>query len=232
MIDLYYWTSANAQKILLFLEELSLPFNIVPVNVGAGEQYLPEFVKVSPNSKIPVIVDHEPEGGGDPIVIFESGAILLYLAEKTGHFLATDTRTRFATLQWLFWQVGGLGPIGGQAVHFRNFAPEPIEYALKRYGNENLRLIGVLDRQLQDRDFIVGEYSIADMACYPWIVAHDRRKQLDFEPFPNLTRWFESIRARPATERAYEWPTRILGGPLPKGQADLTPEQRKILFGG
>jgi GST-like protein len=231
MIDLYYWTSANAQKIVMFLEETGIDFRIVPLNVTAGEQFSPEFKKVSPNSKIPAIIDHKPAAGGEPITIFESGAILWYLAEKTGQFLFKDWRLRMETLQWLFWQVGGLGPIGGQFVHFRNYAPHPIEYALKRYGDENLRLIGVLDHQLEGKDFIVGDYSIADMACFPWIFAHNRRQQLDFSPFPNLDRWFQAIRDRPATGRAYDWMTKVQGGPVPKDHGGLTPEARKILFG-
>ena len=231
MIDIYYWVSANAQKVLIFLEETGLDYNIIPVNVALGEQYSAAFSARFPNSKIPAIVDHDPRGGGAPIEIFESGAILLYLAEKTGLFLSSDERERFDTLQWLFWQVGGLGPIGGKAVHFRNFAPEPVEYALKRYGDENERLLGVLNGRLAGRDFITETYSIADMACYPWIVAHARRDQIDFGSYPDLLRWYEAIRSRPATVRAYAQIEKVLGGPLPKGITDISPEQRQVLLG-
>jgi GST-like protein len=231
MIDLYYWTSANAQKVAMFLEETGTDYRVVPLNVSEGEQYSPEFVKIAPNSKIPVIVDHDPVDGGEPIRVFESGAILLYLAEKTGRFLPQDLRSRIEILQWLFWQVGGLGPIGGQAVHFRNYAPYPIEYALKRYGNENDRLLGVLNGQLAGRPFILGEYSIADMACFPWVYSHNRRQQIDFSPLPELKRWFDSINDRPATERAYALMMKVAGGYVVKNQGDMTVEARRILFG-
>ena len=231
MIDIYYWTSPNAQKVMLFLEESGHPFRIVPLNVTLGEQYQAEFVKIAPNSRIPVIVDDDPRGGGEPVVIFESGAILLYLAEKTNKFLSKDWRVRIATLQWVFWQVGGLGPIGGQCVHFKNYAPYPVDYAITRFETEHLRLIGVLDGQLADKDYICCDYSIADMACYPWIAAHVRRQQLDFGDFPNLARWYEQIRNRPATERAYAWISEISKGLYVKNHGELSVDARKILFG-
>jgi len=202
MIDLYYWTTPNGHKITLFLEEMGLPYTIHPVNLGRGDQFKPEFLAISPNNRIPAIVDHAPAGGGTPLSVFESGAILLYLAEKTGKFLPPDLRGRFEVLEWLFWQVGGLGPMAGQNHHFRQYAPEKIAYAIDRYVHETGRLYAVLNKQLKDRPFIAGDYSIADMASYPWIVSHDNQGQR-LEDFPNLKRWFEQIRDRPATRRAY-----------------------------
>lgn len=204
MIDLYYWSTPNGHKITLFLEEAGLPYAIHPINIGTGEQFRPDFLRIAPNNRIPAIVDHDPADGGAPISIFESGAILLYLAEKTGSFLSTDIRVRTETLQWLFWQMGGLGPMAGQNHHFGTFAPVKIEYAIDRYVKETARLYGVLDRRLENRDFIAGNaYSIADMACYPWIVPHERQRQ-DLNDFPNLKRWFDSIAQRDATRRAYD----------------------------
>ncbi|MGE7957663.1 glutathione binding-like protein [Pseudomonas sp. NPDC089530] len=203
MIDLYYWTTPNGHKISLFLEETGLPYTVHPVNIGQGEQFKPEFLKIAPNNRIPAIVDHQPVDGGAPLSLFESGAILLYLAEKTGRFLPKDLRGRQEALQWLFWQMGGLGPMAGQNHHFSRFAPEKIPYAIKRYVDETARLYGVLDRRLADRDFVAGnEYSIADMAIYPWIVSHQWQSQ-NLEDFPHLQRWFNRILDRPATARAY-----------------------------
>lgn len=203
MIDLYYWTTPNGHKISLFLEEAGLPYNLHPVNISQGEQFKPEFLKIAPNNRIPAIVDQQPDDGGTPLSLFESGAILLYLAEKTGKFLPTDLRGRQEALQWLFWQMGGLGPMAGQNHHFSRFAPEKIPYAIKRYVDETARLYGVLDRRLADREFVAGQdYSIADMAIYPWIVSHQWQGQ-HLEDFPNVQRWFNRIKARPATERAY-----------------------------
>src|SRR3978361_2059828 len=168
MIDLHYWPTPNGHKITIFLEETGLPYEIFPVNIGTGEQFIPEFLKIAPNNRMPAIVDHEPAGGGAPVSLFESGAILLYLAEKTGRFIPTDLRGRAEVLQWLFWQMGGLGPMLGQNHHFSQYAPEKIPYAINRYVNETNRLYGVLDRRLADRDFVAGaDYTIADMACYP-----------------------------------------------------------------
>jgi GSH-dependent disulfide-bond oxidoreductase len=201
MIDLYYWTTPNGNKITIFLEEVGLPYNIIPVNIMAGEQFKEEFLKISPNNRIPAIVDHEPVNGGAPISVFESGAILLYLAEKTGKLIPQDVRVE--VLKWLFWQMGGLGPMAGQNHHFSEYAPEKIDYAINRYVKETGRLYGVLDKRLADREFVAGDYSIADIASYPWIVPYKRQSQ-NLEDFPNLKRWFETIKARPATIRAYE----------------------------
>jgi GST-like protein len=203
MIELYYWTTPNGHKITMFLEEADLPYTIVPINIGKGDQFKPEFLKIAPNNRIPAIVDHEPAGGGEPISVFESGAILLYLAEKTGKLISSDLRDRVATLEWLFWQMGGLGPMAGQNHHFGQYAPEKIPYAINRYVNETGRLYAVLDKQLTDREFVAGSYSIADIAMYPWIVPYERQGQ-KLTDFPNLNRWFEAIQARPATIRAYE----------------------------
>lgn len=204
MIDLYYWTTPNGHKVSLFLEEAGLPYEVHPINIGQGDQFKPDFLKIAPNNRIPAIVDHNPGDGGAPISLFESGAILLYLAEKTGQFIAQDLRGRQETLQWLFWQMGGLGPMAGQNHHFSQFAPEKIPYAIKRYVDETARLYGVLDRRLADRAFVAGEdYSIADMAIYPWIVSHKWQSQR-LEDFPHVQRWFNSIKERPATVRAYE----------------------------
>lgn len=203
MIDLYYWTTPNGHKITLFLEETGLPYNIKTINIAQGEQFAPEFLKISPNNRIPAIVDHDPQDNKGPLSVFESGAILLYLAQKTGKFLSEDFRVRQETLQWLFWQMGGLGPMAGQNHHFGNFAPEKIPYAIERYVNETARLYGVLNKHLEGRDFIADQYSIADMACFPWIAAYTRQ-QIDIKEFPNVHRWFASIHQRPATQRAYK----------------------------
>jgi GST-like protein len=188
----------------LFLEEAGLPYEVHPINIGQGEQFKPDFLKIAPNNRIPAIVDQNPTDGGAPISLFESGAILLYLAEKTGKFIPQDLRGRQEALQWLFWQMGGLGPMAGQNHHFSQFAPEKIPYAIKRYVDETARLYGVLDRRLADRTFVAGEeYSIADMAIYPWIVSHKWQSQ-KLEDFPHVERWFNHIKQRPATVRAYE----------------------------
>lgn len=203
MIDLHYWTTPNGHKITLFLEESGLPYKIFPVNIGKDEQFKPGFLKIAPNNRIPAIVDHEPADGGEPLSLFESGAILLYLAEKTGRFIAQDLRGRQETLQWLFWQMGGLGPMAGQNHHFNRFAKEKIPYAIERYVNETARLYGVLNKRLADRAFVAGnEYSIADMAIYPWIVPHAYQEQ-NLDDFAHLKRWFEIIANREATQRAY-----------------------------
>src|SRR5947209_8295372 len=226
MIDLHYWTTPNGHKITIFLEEATVPYKIFPVNIGKGEQFKAEFLAVSPNNRIPALVDHAPAGGGKPISVFESGAMLLYLAEKTGKFLSHELRVRTDAIQWLFWQMGNLGPMAGQNNHFSNYATEKLTYAMDRYRNEVNRLYGVLDRRLADRSFAGGEYSIADMAIYPWIVPYERQGQ-KLEDFPQLKRWFEAIRARPAVERAYVKAKEInpnLGG-------IRTAEERAILFG-
>jgi GSH-dependent disulfide-bond oxidoreductase len=202
MIDLYYWTTPNGHKITIFLEEAEQPYTIHPINISKGEQFQPAFLAISPNNRIPAIIDQQPADGGAPISVFESGAILQYLAEKTGQFLPTDIRARVETLQWLFWQMGGLGPMLGQNHHFVQYAPEKIPYAIDRYVKETARLYGVLDKQLSDREFIAGAYSIADMAAYPWIVPYERQ-QMILDDFTHIKRWFESIQSRPAVQRAY-----------------------------
>jgi GST-like protein len=226
MIELHYWPTPNGHKITMFLEETGLAYQIRPVNIGRGEQFRPEFLAISPNNRMPAIVDHAPAGGGAPISVFESGAILLYLAEKTGQLIPSDLRGRVEVLEWLFWQVAGLGPMAGQNHHFRVYAPEQLGYAVERYVNETNRLYGVLDRRLEDRPFVAGaEYSIADIACYPWIVPHERQGQ-NLGEFPHLKRWFEAIRARPATVRAY-----AIGPRVNQDRPVIDEEARKILFG-
>ena len=194
MIDLYYWPTPNGWKISIMLEECGLPYNVKYVNIGTGEQFKPDFLKISPNNRMPAIVDDEPLGGGAPISIFESGAILEYLADKTGKFMPRDPRGKYEVLQWLYWQMGGLGPMAGQNHHFNMYAPEKLPYAIDRYVKETNRLYGVIERRLQDRPFLAGDYSIADMAAFPWVVPYERQGQ-KLEDFPQLKGWFETIRA-------------------------------------
>ncbi|MBP2147339.1 glutathione binding-like protein [Xanthobacter autotrophicus DSM 597] len=225
MIDLHYWPTPNGHKITLFLEEAGLDYKIIPVDISAGDQFKPDFLAIAPNNRMPAIVDHAPADGGAPISIFESGAILLYLAEKTGRFIPADVRGRKSVLEWLFWQVGGLGPMAGQNHHFVQYAPERIPYAMERYVKETNRLYGVLDTRLGKSANVAGEdYSIADMAIYPWIVPHQRQQQ-DLDTFPNLKRWFEAVAARPATIAAY-----AKGEPFTK-RPTVTEEGKKVLFG-
>lgn len=224
MIDLYFSPTPNGLKAKLFMEEAGLPYRIVPVALSKGEQLKPDFLAISPNNKIPAIVDHEPAGGGAPISLFESGAIMLYLAEKTGRLIPRDIHGRAEVLQWLFWQMAGLGPMAGQIGHFNVYAPEKVPYAIDRYTRETGRLYGVLDRRLADRPFIAGEFSIADIACYPWIVPHEAHGQ-NLADFPHLKRWFESMAARPATVRTYEGVENVYA---PK-QA-MSEEERNVLF--
>ena len=224
MIELYYWTTPNGHKITMFLEEAGVPYDIKPIDIGKGEQFQPDFLKIAPNNRIPAILDTEPADGGAPSSVFESGAILTYLAEKTGRFLPTAIRERADTLQWLNWQMGGLGPMAGQNHHFVQYAPERIKYAMDRYVNETNRLYGVLNKRLADREFVAGEYSIADMASYPWIVPHERQQQ-NLDDFPHLKRWFDAIKARPATERAYALAKTINQAPT------MSEEAKKIMFG-
>ena len=226
MIDVHYWTTPNGHKVTIFLEEAGLQYKIIPVNIGKGEQFKPEFLTVSPNNRIPAIVDHAPADGGKPISVFESGAILLYLADKTGKFIAKDLRGRTATLEWLFWQMGNLGPMSGQNNHFSNYAVDKIAYAMDRYRNEVNRLYGVLNRRLADHQYLAGDYSIADMASYPWVTIWERQHQ-NIEDFPHVKRWLAAIKARPAVVKAYEWTPKIN-----PGQGGIrTPEERAILFG-
>ena len=224
MIDLHYWTTPNGHKVTMFLEESGLPYRIVPVNIGKGDQFAPEFLRIAPNNRIPAIVDHAPAGGGEPISVFESGAILLYLADKTGQFVPPDLRGRNVALQWLFWQMGGLGPMAGQNHHFVQYAPEQLPYAISRYVKETARLYAVLNKHLVDgRPFIAGEYSIADMACYPWVVPHERQRQR-LQDFPALEQWFDRVRDRPATVRAYARAKEVNTAPVVSG------ETRSVLF--
>jgi GST-like protein len=224
MIELYYWTTPNGHKITIFLEETGLPYQIKPVNIGKGEQFDPTFLSFAPNNRIPAIRDLAPADGGAPLGLFESGAILEYLADKTGQFLPRQGRPRHQTLQWLYWQMAGLGPMAGQNHHFNLYAPEQIPYAQQRYIKETNRLYGVLNRQLEGRDYVAGDYSIADMACYPWIVPHERQQQ-KLEDFPALQAWFVRMAARPAVQRAYARAAEI--NPTP---AAPTAQSSAILF--
>jgi GST-like protein len=224
MIDLYYWPTPNGHKITMFLEETGLAYRIVPVNIGTGAQFEPSFLAIAPNNRMPAIVDHEPAGGGAPLSLFESGAILLYLAEKSGRLLPQDLRGRAEVTQWLFWQMAGLGPMAGQNHHFNRYAPQQIPYAIERYVKETNRLYGVLNHRLADRSFVAGDYSIADIAAYPWIVPYEAQGQR-LEDFPHLKRWFSAIHDRPATVRAYA------KGAAISTQTTLTEEAKRILFG-
>ena len=235
MIDFHYWPTPNGHKIALFLEEAGLPYAVRPVNIGKGEQFAPEYLKISPNNKMPAIVDASPLDGGAPISVFESGAILRYLSDKTGRFTGvaegadarTGLRQAIEVDEWLFWQMAGLGPMTGQYGHFHVYAPEAIGYAKERYRKEAERLLGVLDARLEGRDFIAGDdYSIADMACYPWISPYDRAP-LDLAPFANVRRWQAAIRARPATQRAYAWSKRV----NPDAGKPMSEAEKKVLFG-
>ncbi|MEQ9845275.1 GSH-dependent disulfide bond oxidoreductase [Pectobacterium sp. CHL-2024] len=204
MIDLYYAPTPNGHKITLFLEEANLPYQLHRVNISKGEQFRPEFLAISPNNKIPAIVDTQPTEGDTPISLFESGAILLYLAEKHGVLLNTSLRERTATLQWLFWQVAGFGPMLGQNHHFNHYAPQPVPYAIERYQQETQRLYRVLDKHLQDSPWLAGEnYSIADIATYPWVVSYARQR-VDLDDYPAVKAWYTRISERPATQRAYQ----------------------------
>lgn len=224
MIDLYYWTTPNGHKITVLLEELGIDYHLIPINIGKGEQFAPEFLRIAPNNRIPAIVDHAPADGGGPLSLFESGAILLYLADKQGRFIPGDLRGRQEVIQWLFWQMAGLGPMAGQNHHFAVYAPEKLPYAIERYVKETARLYAVLDKRLADRPYIAGDYSIADIACYPWIVPHQRQGQ-DLADFPHLQRWFEAIQQRPAVQRAYRLAEGI------NSASALTDEAKKVLFG-
>jgi GST-like protein len=226
MIDLYYWTTPNGHKITIFLEETGLPYKIFPINIGKGEQFQRDFLVISPNNRIPAMIDRAPADGGKPIPVFESGAMLLYLADKTGRFVPADLRGRTQVLEWLFWQMANLGPNSGQNNHFSNYAVDKIPYAMDRYRNEVNRLYGVLNRRLADRAYVAGDYSIADMASYPWIVPWERQGQ-KLDDFPHLKRWFEAIRERPAVKRAYEKAKEV----NPNMGGIRTPEERAILFG-
>jgi GSH-dependent disulfide-bond oxidoreductase len=224
MIDLYYWPTPNGHKITLLLEELEASYQIIRIDIGAGDQFKPDFLAISPNNRMPAIVDHAPADGKESISVFESGAILLYLAEKHSSYIPDDIRGRKTVLEWLFWQMGGLGPMLGQNHHFSQYAPEKIPYAINRYINESKRLYGVLEHQLQGRNFIAGDYSIADMACYPWTLYFERQS-IDLEQFPNIIAWQTRIAERPATVRAYAQ------GSFRDTSKPMSDEAKRILFG-
>lgn len=225
MIDLFYWTTPNGHKITIFLEEAGLPYKIHPVNIGKGDQFKPEFLSIAPNNRIPAIIDTEPTDNKGPLSVFESGAILWYLAEKTKKFVPADARGKVLVSEWLFWQMAGLGPMAGQNHHFNIYAPEKIPYAQERYTKETGRLYGVLNKQLDGKDWVAGDYSIADMAIYPWIVPYEKQGQ-DLNDFPHLKRWFETMKQRPAVLKAYELAQKINPDTGP-----MTEEAKKILFG-
>ncbi|WP_428242337.1 glutathione binding-like protein [Gynuella sp.] len=225
MLELFYWTTPNGHKITIFLEETGLPYKITPIDIGKGDQFGERFLKHSPNNRIPAIIDTNPADGSESVSVFESGAILQYLAEKTGQFLPTELHARYEVLQWLNWQMGGLGPMAGQNHHFSVYAPERIPYATERYVKETSRLYAVLDKQLAEREYIAGEYSIADMACYPWVVPYERQQQ-DINAFPHLKRWFDRMAQRPAVIKAYELAKQIVPEAKP-----FSEEEKKMLFG-
>lgn len=225
MIDLYYWTTPNGHKITIFLEEAALPYKIHPINIGKGEQFAPDFLKIAPNNRIPAIIDSEPHDKEAPLSVFESGAILWYLAEKTKKFIPQDPRGKVLVSEWLFWQMAGLGPMAGQNHHFNIYAPEKIPYAMERYIKETARLYGVLDKQLDGREFVAGDYSIADMAIYPWIVPYENQGQ-KLEDFPHLKKWFEKMAARPAIKKAYE-----IANSINPDSGPMSAEAKKNLFG-
>jgi GST-like protein len=202
MITVHFWPTPNGKKITVALEEMGLPYTIEPVNIGKGEQFRPEFLAISPNNRMPAIVDDDPPGGGEPLSIFESGAILLYLGDKSGKFLPRDLRGRTEVTEWVFWQVGGLGPMAGQTHHFRSFAPEKIPYAVDRYTNESKRLYGVLDKRLAGREYVCGDFSIADIAAYPWVIPEGQGQNM--ADFPHLAAWMERMKARPGVARGME----------------------------
>ena len=224
MIDFYFWTTPNGYKILIFLEESGIPYRIIPVNISKGEQFESEFLQISPNNKIPAIIDSEPKGGGAPIKIFESGAILLYLAEKSAQFIPSDLAARTEVMKWLFWQVGGLGPMLGQYQYFHQYAMKRIPSAIERYKNETERLFSVLNKKLENSQYVSGEYSIADMACYPWILKYPFLG-LQLDNFPDLKRWADQLIARPAIIRAYKKGAEINSIPT------ITRESMRFLFG-
>lgn len=224
MIDLYYWPTPNGHKVTIMLEETGLPYQLIPVNIQAGEQFAADFLKIAPNNRMPALVDHDPIGGGEPISVFESGAMLEYLADKTGQFLPKVPQERYAVLQWLHWQMGGVGPMFGQAFHFTTYAPEKIEYAIQRYTKEVERLLGVLDDELEIRPFIAGAYSIADMAIFPWVMPASRLGQ-DMTDFPHVQRWVDALNQRPAIRKAYDDVAKRIPPPPPP-----TEEVRKVLF--
>ena len=229
MIDLYYWPTPNGWKVSIALEEMKLPYDTKYVNIGRGEQFEPEFLAISPNNRMPAIVDHDPPGGGEPISVFESGAILIYLAEKSGQFLPADVRGRAHVLEWLMWQMGGFGPMLGQNHHFNIYAPEKVPYAIDRYVRETSRLYGVLDKQLADREWICGDYSIADMACWGWVVPHDRQG-IDLDQFENVRRWYDAMKERPGVQLGFSVGLEIRRAMSQSQQGGMDEEAKKVLF--
>jgi GST-like protein len=224
MIEVFYWPTPNGHKVTIFLEETGMSYRVRPINIGKGDQFQPDFLKIAPNNRMPAILDHSPADGGPPLSVFESGAILVYLAEKIGQFLPADPRRKAHVQEWLFWQMGGLGPMAGQNHHFGQYANEKIPYAIDRYVKETNRLYGVLDRQLAKGEFVAGAYSIADMAIYPWIVPWEKQSQ-QLDDFPHVKRWFHAMKSRPAVQRAYsKWESL-------RDQAGMTEEAKKVLFG-
>jgi GST-like protein len=224
MIEVFYWPTPNGHKVTIFLEETGMSYRVRPINIGKGDQFQPDFLKIAPNNRMPAILDHSPADGGPPLSVFESGAILVYLAEKIGQFLPADPRRKAHVQEWLFWQMGGLGPMAGQNHHFGQYANEKIPYAIDRYVKETNRLYGVLDRQLAKGEFVAGAYSIADMAIYPWIVPWEKQSQ-QLDDFPHVKRWFHAMKSRPAVQRAYsKWEGL-------RDQAGMTEEAKKVLFG-
>ncbi len=224
MIDLYFWGTPNGRKITIMLEELELAYKVIPINIGRGDQFKPEFLAVSPNNRIPAIVDHAPSDGGPPISVFESGAILLYLADKTGRLIPNELRARTEVLEWLMWQMGGIGPMFGQANHFARYAPEKLPYAIDRYVNESQRLLRILNTRLANREFVAGAYSIADIASFPWVVSARARLVDNVADYPHVVRWLDAINARPAVARG-------LAVSAEAQTEVLDDEARKHLFG-
>lgn len=226
MIDFYFWTTPNGYKPLILIKELGIDYQLKPVNISQGEQFDESFLAIAPNNRIPAIVDHQPADEQQPLSVFESGAILEYLADKHGQFLApaSESRTRYQVLQWLYWQMGGLGPMAGQNHHFVQYAPQQLPYAIDRYVNETARLYAVMNKQLGQVEYLGGSYSIADMACYPWVVPHTKQRQ-NLDDYPHLKRWFEAVAARPAVKAAYA------EGSAVNTTATVTDASRQVLFG-
>ena len=222
MIDLYFWPTPNGHKVTIFLEETGTPYKVIPVNIGKGDQFDPKFLEISPNNKMPAMVDHNGPDG-KPISIFESGAMLIYLAEKTGKFMPSDPRGRFEVIEWLMFQMGTVGPMLGQAHHFRNYAPEKLQYAIERYTNEARRIYNVIDKRLSKHEYLAGAYSIADMATFPWIIPQWQGQELG--EFPQLDRWLQAIKERPAVKRGLEVLSEV------RGQGGMDQKAREILFG-
>jgi len=224
MIDLHYWPTPNGWKISIMLEECGLPYTLKPVNIGRGEQFAPTFLAISPNNRMPAIVDHEPPGGGGPLAIFESAAILQYLAEKSGRFMPGDVRGKYEVLQWVAWQVANVGPVAGNLNHFASYAKEKVPYAIERFANEMNRLLGVLERRLADRPYLAGDYSIADIATWCWVFPEYQGRKI-LADFPHVARWWETVAARPAVKKG-----RAVGEEL-RRSGTMDEEARKVLFG-